>query len=396
MNQSSHQLLLKLLDAWQRNPDREYKVRLPITITRAPQYFAAVLPDQKDDLHAGLQEAAATGAVTLEWGKGFESHILKRLTLEDGPGLADYLGCTLAASQANTARLVFEREVSGHEQWIKDFVQHLLDKWGRNRNAFGLAPGETIQTCHLIRALEAVAAGRQRNMDMRTFSVREFGDSKVFEGMQTKFVAVWKHYHPTDLDTDELLETLGLVKFPHPLLLKGQITLHLTTRDLDCRCIEPFVGLPPQSIRGISTAELPTYVITIENLASFNRYAAELHDHGLVVYTAGFPTPGVADFLQMLDKCLPATVPFFHWGDMDEGGLKICAFVQELLQRPLQPHLMTPDLLEHFGTKKIDLRVKELLETAHRHPIVKSLADAILSSDPPKVLEQEYIDPRVP
>jgi len=393
MNQSSCQLLKKLLDVWQRNPDLSRKVRLPITLTRAPQYFEATLPDSKEALHAGLLEAASAGTVSLEWGKGYESHILKRVNLEDGPGLAHYLGIPLAAKQADDARFVLESELSGREPWINDWVQDLLDRWSRNQLAAGMSPGEITSARLLVRALEAIAAGRHHNLDLRTFSTRELGDSKAMEGILTRFASVWKKYHPSELTNEELLETLGLVRFPPPLLLRGPVVLKLSDRYLECEGIQPFVGLPPQAIRGVSHKKLPDYVLTIENLASFNRYAAEIRDNGLVLYTAGFPSPGVAEFLQMVDTSVPLSIPFLHWGDIDEGGLKIFIYIQSLLTHMLKPHLMTTELLELYGQTNQNLRIDEVRRTAGKNSVVNIIAEAMLATNPPKTLEQERINP---
>lgn len=391
-------LLEKLLNTWQGTPDRTTRVTLPLNRTRAPDYCKVVLPDDRKALHAGLEEAAARGTISLDWGKGYEAHILKRLILVDGKKLADYLGAPLAAQQARKAEEDLWGAVTGDYPWIGEWVKELLYRWSRNKPMNGLSPGDCQTARLLILALEAVAAGRQRNLDLRTFSTRELGNSKAIEKLLAKFAAIWKKYHPedSDLDTDELAQTLGLVKFPLPLLLRGPIVLHLEQREVDCRDIQPYIGLPPQSIWGIGTGSLPDYVLTIENLASFNRYAAEVPDNGLIVYTAGFPAPGIGDFLRNLDTSLPANIPFYHWGDIDEGGLKIFAYVQTFLGRTLLPHLMTPDLLMRLGAGKKDLRLVEIQKIADLHPVTKPLADAILASDPPKVLEQEYVDPEVP
>lgn len=391
-------LLEKLLNTWQGTPDRTTRVTLPLNKNRASDYCKVVFPDDRKALHAGLEEAAARGTISLEWGKGYEAHILKRLILVDGKELADYLGIPLAARQAREAEVSLESAVTGDYPWIGEWVKELLYRWSRNKPMNGLTPGDSQTARLLILALEAVAAGRQRNLDLRTFSTRELGNSKAMETLLAKFAAIWKKYHPEDsgLDTDELAQTLGLVKFPLPLLLRGPVILHLEQRAIDCGDIEPYIGLPPQSIQGIGTGSLPDYVLTIENLASFNRYAAEVPDNGLIVYTAGFPAPGIGDFLRKLDTSLPANIPFYHWGDIDEGALKIFAYVQTFLGRTLQPHLMTPDLLMRLGAEKKELRAAEVRKIADLHPVTKPLADAILASDPPMVLEQEHVNPEHP
>ena len=396
MNQPSRLLLEKVLQAWQGNPGSTRKFCLPINLKRARPYLEAVLPEAKDALHAGLLEAAAAGSVTLEWGRGYESHILKRIILEDGPALAHYLGVPLAAAQADNARLVLNGLLSGRESWIGDWVGKLLDRWSRNQVFCGVSPGDVATASLLVRSLEAVAAGRQLNLDLRTFSIRELGNSKAMESILSRFASVWKEYHPSELRIGELLETLGLVKFPLPLLLRGPVVLQLAGRDLDCAGISPFVGLPPQAVRGLAIGKAPDYVLSIENLASFNRHAAEVQDDGLILYSAGFPAPGVANFLRLLDAALPVGVPFFHWGDIDEGGLKIFSYIEGLLRRPLRPHLMNAELLVQRGQSKPGLRMDEVRRSAEKDSMVAGLARTILLTDPPIILEQENVDPVAP
>lgn len=397
MNQASRQLLTKLLNHWQRNPNVDQTARLPITTTRAPVYFNTALAEEKEALHSGLQEAEDAGAVKLEWGKRFESHLLKRITLVDGVKLARYLAIPLAAQQAADARSELVGEVSGREAWIGEFVESLLKLWRCNKPVAGIQPGDITTARLLVNALEAVSAGRHRNLDLRTFSVREFADSKAMEGILSRFAMVWKRYHPSDLSNEELFDMLGLVKFPLPLLLRGPIILRLLGRELDCGNILPYVGLPPQSILGLHDRKNLEFVLTIENLASFNRYTAEVADNGLIIYTGGFPSPGLANFLQLIDRSLSPSVPFFHWGDIDEGGLKIFAYIQELLQmRLLHAHQMDPGLLSLAGRTNENVRATEIRKIAQRHPVIEHFAHAILSTTPPKTLEQENVNPGKP
>lgn len=398
MNRSSFQLLHKLLNTWQSKAEHSRRVSLPINEIRAPLYFAATLPDDKEALHAGLREAESAGVIKLEWGRGYEQHILKKIILVDGVRLAHYLGVPLAANQTVDARNILERELSGQEAWITEWMEELLDKWGRNQMCAGLSVENLEQARLLVRALEAVAAGKQRNLDIRTFSVRELGTSKVMENMLSRFITIWRKYHAEteELSADELKEALGLVKFPHPLLIRGPIRIQLVNRVIDCTNIRPFLGLPPQSIKDVQKSSMPEFVLTIENYASFSRYASEVLDKGLIIYTAGFPAPGVVDFLRLLDLTYPNDVPFYHWGDIDEGGLKILLYIQSVLSRTLKPHQMTPDLLNAFGQPNDKLRTDELKRIADASTETMQIVKAMVSSAPPKTLEQENVEPESP
>lgn len=397
MNPSSRRLLERLLDQWQGNPGRSRVISLPITPKRAKEYLQAVLPTDKEALHAGLQEAEAAGCVRLVWHKGYDSHILQRIELSDPVSLSRYLGIPLARHKAEEARGVLTGMLSGREAWIQDWVESLLDRWCVNQKYCGLQPGDLTTTSLLVTALEAVAARRHLNLDMRTFSTRELGNSKAMERLVSRFVVVWKKYHPSDYCTKELLASLGLVKFPQPLYLRGAVFLQLSNKRLDCSGIEPFLGIPPQGIVGVSLVREPQYLLTIENYPSFYRYAAEVKDSGVVIFTGGVPAPALVDVLRWFDQVIPERVPFFHWGDIDEGGLKIVAFLSGALRRPVQPHLMTPELLKiHGQPPKTALRKQEVRRIAERYPALSELAQALLDLTPTRVLEQEAIDPVTP
>jgi len=42
-------------------------------------------------------------------------------------------------------------------------------------------------------------------------------------------------------------------------------------------------------------------------------------------------------------------VPFFHWGDVDAGGLLIADSIRNAAGRPVKLHLMTPALAERYA-----------------------------------------------
>jgi hypothetical protein len=85
--------------------------------------------------------------------------------------------------------------------------------------------------------------------------------------------------------------------------------------------------------------EVP-YVLTVENLASFNRHAREVDDGGVIVFSGGFPLRAVLRAVKHLDDVLSSAVPFFHWGDTDRHGFLICDHIRAAIGRPLMKHLM--------------------------------------------------------
>jgi hypothetical protein len=135
----------------------------------------------------------------------------------------------------------------------------------------------------------------------------------------------------------------------------------------------------------------PAAVLTIENFASFNRQVREVDDGALVVYTGGFPSAGVIDMLTGLLNAVDPDVPFFHWGDIDPGGVRIFRLLEESLPRSPLPHLMDRLLAEAHGKPAAPDRT--LAAIAATSSAISDLADWLAHGDTIWHLEQEALDP---
>ncbi|KIH76247.1 hypothetical protein SAMN05660860_00139 [Geoalkalibacter ferrihydriticus] len=389
-----HDLLRKLFQIWQRNPDGKQRKTLTITKERAPAYFQTIDPDAKDQLHACLKNAAAEGCIELVWGKHFESHLLRKIILLDGETLGRFLGVPLAREIAAEAQAKLMFHVPPEESWLSDLVARVAEKWSRGEAAYRISPGEVGEVKLLIDALGAVKEGKQKGLDLRTFSARVLGDSKAMERMYDRFARIWNEQFDTGLEPKELFESLGLVKFPQPLFFKGPVRIKSGGDWLNMEPLKWGFGIPPDAIEDIAFALMPSYILTIENLASFNRHVREVDDEGLIVFSAGFLNPHTAEVIQTLERKLDSHTPFFHWGDIDVGGLRIANHLQAQIRRDLRLHLMSPEILSRHGEMVTGslprFRAKSI------SPQIQDLMDALVSHDPAIILEQESIDPQPP
>ena len=113
----------------------------------------------------------------------------------------------------------------------------------------------------------------------------------------------------------------------------------------------PYIGLAPQSIRQIDLAEGASYVMSVENLTTFHEIALGKSGkpRGLVVYTAGMPSPALR---RVYGACLEKALADgrrarLHWGDIDLGGFRIAACLAREHASPL--HLWAMDPVAHPG-----------------------------------------------
>jgi hypothetical protein len=157
---------------------------------------------------------------------------------------------------------------------------------------------------------------------------------------------------------------------------------------------KPFASIHPEMLSFLRISGVPSYVLTIENYASFNRHVRELEDGGLVFYTGGFASAGVVSLLTWVLHNLDDAIPFFHWGDVDPGGLRIFRYLEEILPRPPQPHLMNRALAETNG--KTAPPEASLSSIGQSSSAVAELAQWLARGDTIRHLEQEALNPVTP
>lgn len=156
-----------------------------------------------------------------------------------------------------------------------------------------------------IRVAKVVSLNEQEDLDLRRFSVRLLKDSKAIEGMLRKLAPLlrrnpeWETFE----DNAELFRLLGLEKFPPPIYLKGPLVINYSDVVWDASALRPYVGLSPDGVSGVEFSRRPTYLLTIENLSSFQRHVREVDDDGIVIYSAGFLSPA----LMLAGGLCPAT-----------------------------------------------------------------------------------------
>jgi len=82
--------------------------------------------------------------------------------------------------------------------------------------------------------------------------------------------------------------------------------------------------VPLDALQGVRTTA--ARLLTVENLASFHDAArAPDADRALLLYTGGMPSPAWRRAYARVLDALPAGLPVWHWGDIDEGGFRIAA-----------------------------------------------------------------------
>lgn len=396
MSQVARTLLLKLL----AQVDRGGRDSVPIGDRSAHAYFEITDLAERDALHAYLANAEAAGGVTLEWGRRTAAQDLRRIRIQDPDLLAAWLGVSRTSVRARTICQALATPMADAPGWLRDAFAQALAQWRLGHSPFRIPPAETTAAINLFRIARALAAGEQEGLDLRRFSVHLLGDSKAVESLLGRLVGLlrrnpdWSQWQ----EDADLFRALGLEKFPPALYIKGPLVLNYGGTDWDLTSLRPYVALSPDAVNQIQASAPVPYLLTIENLVSFQRQVREIQDAGVVIYTAGYPAPALVRVLGELDRALPANCSFYHWGDRDIGGLRILArVVAACPQHPVAPHLMSvPDPRSGPGTGGWSREERRSLEQAIvKGGVVGGLAREWVQRDLAK-LEQEALDPISP
>jgi hypothetical protein len=264
---------------------------------------------------------------------------IRFIELADPLALANFLGRIPAVDQARSAITQLRDSVGSQVPWIAEVMEDIAAAWAVKKEGFpGLEPGDVVLARKFIDVLASFERGDHlRGWDMRTFSHHACGDSKAVEVAKTRLVkALRRRFELPEVSPREVLASLGVEKFPQPVLIRGHLALPQGVEVV----ADPYIGLPPDWAGAFSPSNVPPYVLVIENLASFNRHAREVKDGGLLVFSGGFPSCATLTAIKRLDKRLAGEVPFFHWGDTDRHGFLIHEHIAGALGRPLVMHMM--------------------------------------------------------
>ncbi|WP_298257246.1 Wadjet anti-phage system protein JetD domain-containing protein [Bradyrhizobium sp.] len=383
------EFLERLLERSERNPDRSRPA------SAAPEYDNLPSAQQIDRFHELMIAAERFGAVEVQRGRRDRVHLIERVRVRDPALLARHLGRPTATAVAQQARDGLLPIASTGEPWVAGLLEEMASRWARGESAQRLNAAEIDSAAEFFTLLSAISRRAAQGLDARTFSFRATGDTKAFDRHASRLAAVLAVRIGQPGATPDVVWThVGLERFSHPVHLRGPVAVEGPSGLLVDGGGRPFASVHPEMLPQLRFLQIPTAVLTIENYASFNRHVREIDDGSLVVYTGGFPAAGIVELLSRVLAALPGDVPFFHWGDVDAGGLRIFRYLEESLSRGPRPHLMTRELAEAKGREApVD---PSLAALAQSDSAIAGLAEWLAFGGSPKMLEQEALDPAVP
>lgn len=386
-------LLNTLLDRFESPKERARDITYTI------DYKQVGGPVAQDDFHRVLQDAERAGGIALEKNRlGRFTEEFARVRLVNAADLYRFLSRSSAGVRADAARKTIEAAIPEivREPFFGDVVGDAAAMWRSNKSFIGLTPTSVDSFIKVLRLTHGIINLAGRDIDHRTFSRRTVKDSKALEQSEGRVSQLLKRWNPS-FEADEpreILEACGIVRRAHLLFVKGPVSLSSNDIRLEGTG-ELFIGLPWPSVQHGTLSHPVEYVITIENPTSFWRYCLEVKGCYLALLSDGFPARDVLSSMKHFVKAARfiQEVPVFHWGDIDAGGIRIAAHLEDAFGVPLTLHQMSPVLALELGSP-LQYR-KGLARLAARNGDIGELA-RWLSGPQAMALEQEELDPRAP
>ena len=221
--------------------------------------------------------------------------------------------------------------------------------------------------------------------------------TKRFEKIyQSAVLSVLKQYSPLyeeGMSDEELLTAYGILTYAQTLEFKGAVSYRIDDGPAISTAAQIYGTMfnkqtlenaVPISIVGIRQ------IMTIENKANYEKM--QFRPDTLYIFCHGFFSPPERKFLSRVVALAGTDTEYFHWGDMDYGGIRIFKFLQKNLFPKLKPWKM--DVTDYKMALQMGASIS--LETDKRERfeqmdagVLTPLKEAILKNG--KEIEQELL-----
>lgn len=221
--------------------------------------------------------------------------------------------------------------------------------------------------------------------------------TKRFEKIyQSAVLSVLKQYSPLyeeGMSDEELLTAHGILTYAQTLEFKGAVSYRIDDGPAISTAAQIYGTMfnkqtlenaVPISIVGIRQ------IMTIENKANYEKM--QFRRDTLYIFCHGFFSQPERKFLSRVVELAGTDTEYFHWGDMDYGGIRIFKFLQKNLFPKLKPWKM--DVTDY--TMALQMGASISLETDKRERfeqmdagVLTPLKEAILKNG--KEIEQELL-----
>lgn len=199
----------------------------------------------------------------------------------------------------------------------------------------------------------------QEETYIRDFSIRVFGDTKIFEAIKNKVIRLLFLYGDFPME-ETILEELNIVKNPGHVYFKGFGIITIGNQAIDLSQLKSDIAISSLLLEDTNIKVTGKRLVTIENLTTFN-YFNEADT--FVMYLGGYHNSHRRNFIKKIYRQNPE-IAYLHYGDIDAGGFYILLHLRNKTGINFIPYNMNIDILEKYSayTKKLTDNDRKRLE----------------------------------
>lgn len=278
---------------------------------------------------------------------------------------------------------------SRYNNWIDDFLNEIEKRAQNFQPMYPYLETYSIEELqNIIRILNEMQL-QQSEISYRKFSIITLQDSKKLELYKNKIYHIVHDFYDDSIDNEnEAFETFGIIRNPTIVFVKGKMKFKVQDQQINLEKLNNHFAIFSDYIQELEIIDIDVkQVITVENWTSFNDL--ELDDT-LIIYLGGFHNTALTQFLSKVYKYLNDKIKYYHFGDIDAGGLYIYLNLIKKTNIPFQTWKMDLETLKNYEkyaralTKNDITRLKKLKEE-YNHPIIDYMLEKNIK------LEQEII-----
>lgn len=323
-----------------------------VTGTKHPEIDRNILEELgRDELLKQAAELEKAGIITVEW-EQVRTDIGKiHFPVENMARLCSREGVENPKDRLENARRRVEKyREETRAAWLHEYYDSLLSRMDR-----GTVPANA-QEEPFLKCLNGLAA-LEKDTWKRKFSTDVLGQSKLFEkNYEKRVLTVLYNYSPKVVDgmtEEEVWAEHKILTYSQTLEWKGCLSYRIAGdregADREPEKTDVLIDTSVLRYGTVINAQTLTHaipvslgeterIITVENKANYE--SMEFDPKTLYIYTHGFVSPKERAFLEKVRDLAKDEVLFFHWSDMDYGGIRIFQFLRQQVFPKIEPLFM--------------------------------------------------------
>ncbi len=387
MKNYEKEILNKLLDKYERSKSFNETNAVKQNFSLSPSDLSEKYKDDSDyytfkEINEAIQSLENLGLVYCRREKG---GVVRRVFLNCAVLNNCYSYAKRTPKKALNARLtrLFEAYRDKNEV-LSAYCGEQQRRIAENKSVKYSDEPETLE--NILKALSKIFDVSSETFQ-RDFSVRVFGDSKIFEKIKNYLVSILYEYGDFP-DKETVLEDLNIVRNPGYVYFKGAGVLNVAGQSIDIRTLCGDIALSSSLLSSVEQIEVcGKTVMTIENLTSFHAFSKP---DVFAIYLGGYHNADRRQFIKKIYEQNPCK-QFLHYGDIDAGGFYILRHLRQKTAIAFEPFRMDVKTLQEYSdyTKPLTDNDRKRLEKLRDSEFGDTVSYMLLHNCK---LEQEALD----